>query len=125
MPTSDLPGIGASMRMGCAASASARSLWSWVIFESFTPSEGFSVNCVTVGPTDTSAISTGMPKCSSVRWITALLCSMSPDVGRWSRFVRSSRGTSTRGWRLRGFGGGGGFSGGGGSFGGGGAGGSW
>ncbi len=50
MPTSDFPGIGASMRRLCAASASARSSFRLSILLSFTPSDGSSVNCVTVGP---------------------------------------------------------------------------
>src|SRR3989338_3220926 len=37
MPTKDLPGIGASMRMGCAARDSARSFCRPTMRESFTP----------------------------------------------------------------------------------------
>ena len=42
-PTSEVPGMGASIRIGCAASARARSFWSAKIRESFTPREGKSV----------------------------------------------------------------------------------
>ncbi len=41
MPTSDLPGIGASILIGCAARDSARSFCKPTIRESFTPSAGF------------------------------------------------------------------------------------
>src|ERR1035437_2333278 len=41
MPTSDLPGIGASMRIGCAAKDRDRSLLRAVMRESLTPSAGF------------------------------------------------------------------------------------
>src|SRR3989344_4754189 len=41
IPTRDLPGIGASIRTGCAASASSRLFWSARILESLTPSAGF------------------------------------------------------------------------------------
>src|ERR1017187_591570 len=42
IPTNDLPGIGASMRIGCAAKASAKSFWYATRRESFTPSAGLS-----------------------------------------------------------------------------------
>src|SRR3989344_1678073 len=80
-PTSDLPGIGASIRIGCAASAIARSWFSAVIRESFTPSAGFSVYLVTAGPMLISPISTGIPKLSSVRLIMFAFARRSPVVG--------------------------------------------
>ena len=42
IPTRDLPGIGASMRIGCAARERARSFCNPTIRESFIPSAGFS-----------------------------------------------------------------------------------
>src|SRR3989344_5007066 len=41
MPTRDLPGMGASIRIGWAARARAKSFWSPTIRESFMPSAGF------------------------------------------------------------------------------------
>mgnify|MGYP006921747541 CR=1 FL=1 len=80
-PTSDFPGMGASIRIGWAASASARSLLNVVMRVSFTPRAGLKENCVTVGPTRTSPISTSMPKFLSVSWIINALLLMSPEVG--------------------------------------------
>ena len=42
-PTKDLPGIGASMRSGCAAKARDKSLLKVVILDNFTPSAGLKV----------------------------------------------------------------------------------
>ena len=43
MPTSDFPGIGASIRIGAAASESERSGFRAVMRESLMPSAGFNV----------------------------------------------------------------------------------
>ena len=51
MPTADLPGIGASMRMWVAARAMASSLERPSILLTLTPTSGRSSNLVTVGPT--------------------------------------------------------------------------
>lgn len=51
IPTADLPGIGASMRICVAASAIASSFDKPSILLTLTPISGLSSNLVTVGPT--------------------------------------------------------------------------
>ena len=51
--------------------------------ESFTPMAGRKVNWVTVGPIETSPISTSMPKLPSVLLMIATLAFISPERG-WS-----------------------------------------
>src|SRR3989344_4607653 len=81
MPTADFPGIGASILKGCAAKAKAKSFCSAVILESFTPSAGLKVYCVTEGPTFTSVISTSIPKFCNVRLMMFAFALMSPEEG--------------------------------------------
>src|SRR3989344_8786258 len=73
IPTRDFPGIGASILMGWAARARDKSELRVVILESFTPTAGLIVNWVTVGPTETSPISTSMPKLPKVLLIILAL----------------------------------------------------
>jgi len=61
-PTRDFPGIGASMRIGCAANAKAKLSLSATIFDNFTPSAGLRAYRVTDGPMEISSISTVIPK---------------------------------------------------------------
>src|SRR3989344_6030595 len=79
MPTSDLPGIGASILI-CpgAARARARSFWSVVIFDNFVPRAISKAYCVTAGPWFTSATRAVRPNDSNVFSIIAAFCLMSP-----------------------------------------------
>src|SRR3989338_7008636 len=73
--------MGASIRRERAASANARSFCKAVMRERLMPSAGFSVYCVTEGPTFTSDISTSMPKFCRVRLMILAFALMSPDDG--------------------------------------------
>src|SRR3989344_6357022 len=93
MTTRDLPGIGASIRIGWAAKARERSELSAAIRDSFTPTAGRKVNWVTVGPMATSPISTSIPKFESVRLMIVALALMSPvTASSWSSFNKSAGG---------------------------------
>src|SRR3989344_7685103 len=100
IPTKDLPGIGASMRIGCAANAKDKSFCNATILDNFTPSAGFKVYWVTVGPTLISAISTGIPKVSNVRLIILELALRSPEEGLPSLLERRSKGGKSLATRL-------------------------
>src|SRR3989338_7548586 len=78
IPTSDLPGIGDSILIGCAARARDRSELRAPMRDSLTPTAGRRVYWVTVGPTETSHISTSMPKLAKVLLIILALALMSP-----------------------------------------------
>ena len=70
MPTADLPGMGASIRRGAAASARDRSFWSATIFLTATPAAGWSSYWVTAGPEFTPMTRAWTPKVESVLSIT-------------------------------------------------------
>ena len=80
------------MRSGCAASARAISDFSATIRDNLIPSAGFSAYLVTVGPSETSSISTSMPKFRSVRLIRFAFALMSPTDAFPDDFERSERG---------------------------------
>src|SRR3989344_3751587 len=85
MPTRDLPGIGASIRIGYAARARDKSEFNEVMRDNFMPTAGLIVNWVTVGPMDTSPISTSIPKLPKVLLIIDALALMSPVIASsWS-----------------------------------------
>ena len=73
IPTTLLPGMGASIRRLRAASPSARSSASDSIRLSLTPAAGLSSYRVTTGPTNTSATVALMPKLARVSSMTRLL----------------------------------------------------
>src|SRR3989338_8024981 len=80
MPTRDLPGIGASILIGWAAKARDKSGLREPMRDNLTPTAGRKVNWVTVGPTDTSPISTYMPKFDKVLFIIFALALISPVI---------------------------------------------
>ena len=73
IPTADLPGMGASMRRGAAASASDRSFCRAVIRFTCTPAPGISSYCVTAGPGLTPTTLHDTPNVSSVLSMTLTL----------------------------------------------------
>src|SRR3990167_5272265 len=81
MPTRDLPGMGASIRMGWAAKAKAKSLERAVMRASLMPSAGLKAYWVTAGPMFTSEISTGMSKFAMVFLMMAEYILISPALG--------------------------------------------
>ena len=92
IPTSDFPGIGASIRIVAAARARARLSCNPTILESFTPSAGFIAYLVTVGPMVTSSISTSIPKFRSVLFIIFAFAFISPTPGFPLSFSRRESG---------------------------------
>src|SRR3989338_4929549 len=91
-PTKDFPGIGASILIGCAAKAKARSLLKPSILDNLTPSAGRKVYCVTVGPMAMPTISTSMPKLANVFLIFSWQKAMSPAVGLPALLLNNSKG---------------------------------
>ena len=83
-PTADLPGIGASIRSGEAARASARSLWRLTIRRTATPSAGWISYWVTAGPGLTPMTLPSTPNVVSV-------CSMIRTLRLISSCIRSLR----------------------------------
>ena len=98
IPTRDLPGIGASIRIGCAAKARARSLLRPTILESFTPSAGLRAYRVTEGPIETSSISTVMLKFCNVRLMMLAFAFISPVSALPRSFSRRVRGGGVNGF---------------------------
>ncbi|CDD80968.1 putative uncharacterized protein [Dialister sp. CAG:357] len=87
IPTADLPGIGASMRICVAASAIASSFDKPSILLTLTPISGLSSNLVTVGPTLALITFAPTPKLASVDsmilalcWISSCLACTGPSV---------------------------------------------
>ena len=92
IPTSDLPGIGASIRIVPAARLSSSSFCSPTMRAIRTPSAGFSAYRVTTGPISTSSISTSIPNFLSVRLMMTELFLMSPPLARPLSLLSSERG---------------------------------
>ena len=68
IPINDFPGIGASIRISLAASASAKSSAKWVIRLTFTPTAGRNSYLVTEGPKLTFSTVASTPKDFRVCW---------------------------------------------------------
>ncbi len=81
MPTKGRPGIGASILIGWEAKAKDKSLLKVVILDNLTPSAGFKVYWVTVGPVFTPDISTSISKFCKVLLIMVELILISPAEG--------------------------------------------
>ena len=67
IPTAALPGIGATIRMRCAFSASARSSWRFRIWLTFIPGAGSNSKSVITGPGCTSETFPSTSKSARVR----------------------------------------------------------
>ncbi len=80
MPTADLPGIGASILMLCAARLNLRSSARFVILLTLTPCSGNNSYLVTVGPHVTAPICTFTLKLLRVSWSLAAVLRKSSSV---------------------------------------------